>query len=271
MHSFVTSDGVKLAYYIDDFTDPWRRAPVLVMLHSAMSSARRYFSMVPSLARECRVIRLDNRGHGRSEIPPEERAFNKERLARDAVELLDRLELDRAHFLGSSAGGYIAQQIAIHHPERAKSLALFGSTPGFKGEQGKGWLRDAEQRGMRTAFRETIAERFPVEEVDPGLIDWFMDEICRNDLNYLKRFIGYWSDTDFMDEVGAIRCPTLIVVPGAVTIGSGSLYGEMHKRIRGSEMVVYENARHNIWDYLPERCANDALGFLKRHFAGEFK
>jgi pimeloyl-ACP methyl ester carboxylesterase len=263
---FRTSDGIEIAYYVDDFTDPWTQPETLLMLHPAMSSARRYYSMVPGLARRFRVVRVDTRGHGASQIPPSSLPVNKERLTQDALELLDYLRVDAPHVLGASAGGYVGQQLAIHHPHRVKSLALFCATPGFKGEQGKRWLRDAAQRGMRAAFGETINDRLPVGEADPQLIAWVLDEICKNDLDFLARFVGYWTDTEFMDELSAIKCPTLIVAPGAEPIGAISIYDEMIKRIRGAELVVYENARHNVYDYLPDRCVADVLKFLARHF-----
>ena len=71
---------------------------------------------------------------------------------KDALELLDHLKLAKTHVIGVSAGGYSAQQLAIHHPDRLKSLVLFCSTPGFKGEQGKRWLRDAAKRGMHHLY-----------------------------------------------------------------------------------------------------------------------
>jgi pimeloyl-ACP methyl ester carboxylesterase len=269
--TFTTSDGIRLAYYIDDFTDPWRNAPTLLMLHSAMSSAKRFYSMVPGLARHCRVIRLDSRGHGESEVPPPHVAHSRERLNQDVLELLDRLGIDSTHILGGSAGGYTAQLLAIHHPGRVKSLVLLSATPGFKGDQGKRWLRESAQRGMRAVFAETVDERIPAAEADPGLIEWVLGEICKNDLKWLERFIGLWTDTWFMDEVSKIHCPTLIVEPGAHTIGTGSAFAEMEKRIPKAERIVYENARHNVFDYLPDRCAADTLAFLKKHFPGEFQ
>jgi pimeloyl-ACP methyl ester carboxylesterase len=264
--TFKTSDGVDIAYYIDDFTDPWKPAETLVMLHPAMSSSRRFYSMVPGLARRFRVIRVDTRGHGASQIPPENLPVNKERLMKDALELLDHLKLAKTHVIGVSAGGYSAQQLAIHHPDRLKSLVLFCSTPGFKGEQGKLWLRDAAKRGMRAVFGETINDRLPVGEADPKLIAWVLDEICKNDLAFLTRFIGYWTDTDFMDEIHSIKCPTLIVAPGAEPIGAVSLYDEMMKRIKDAELIIYENARHNVYDYMPDRCVADVLKFHDKRF-----
>jgi pimeloyl-ACP methyl ester carboxylesterase len=267
--NFNTSDGVRIAYCVDDFTDPWKKAPVLVMLHAAMGSSRRFYSMVPGLARRFRVVRLDTRGHGESQIPSASLTLDKARLAQDVLEALDHLGLDRAHVLGNSAGGYAAQQLAIHFPARVQSLVLYGSAPGFKGEQGKRWMADAAVRGMRPVFGETINDRFPIGQVDQRLVDWFMDEICKNDLAWLARWFGYWTDTEFMDEVSAIACPTLIVAPGAEPIGSVSAYAEMQKRIKNSQLITYANARHNICDYLPDACVADALAFYRRHFPVE--
>ena len=267
--TFTASDGVKIAYYVDDFADPWKPSNALVMLHAAMGSAKRFYSMVPGFARYFHVVRLDTRGHGGSQVPPPDTAMNKQRVMEDVVEALDHLGIDSAHVLGASAGGYAAQQLAIHRPGRVKSLALFAATPGFKGEQGRRWLNMAAEQGMRKAFGDTIGERFPVGDCEQGLVDWFMDEICKNDLAWLARYIGYWTETDFMDEVEKIRCPTLIVKPGGEPIGLPSLYGEMKKRIKNSELVTYEGARHNVYDYLPERCVKDTLAFLRKHFPAE--
>jgi 3-oxoadipate enol-lactonase len=59
MASFITTDGLRLTYIIDDFTDPWKQAPVLLLLHAAMGSAKRYYAWVPALARHYRVVRMD--------------------------------------------------------------------------------------------------------------------------------------------------------------------------------------------------------------------
>ena len=93
--TFTTSDGIRLAYYIDDYTDPWKPAPTLLMLHSAMSSAKRFYSMVPGLAKHYRVIRLDSRGHGESEVPASGVPHDKWRLNKDVLELLDALGIDK--------------------------------------------------------------------------------------------------------------------------------------------------------------------------------
>src|SRR5215467_9817081 len=113
MNTFTTSDGLRLAYYIDDFTNPWAKAPRVLLLHAAMGSAKRYFGWVPHLCRAYRVVRLDLRGHGASQVPPTDRALTLERLVTDVVELLDHLGLGATHIVGNSAGGYLGQQLAM--------------------------------------------------------------------------------------------------------------------------------------------------------------
>ena len=182
------------------------------------------------------------------------------------LELLDHLKVDAAHFLGISGGGYLAQQIAIHHPARALSLLLFASRPGFKDSKGAAWISEMERIGLRAFIAETLEERLPIHELSQKQIDWFLDEIARNDEALVKRFVLYMTTQYWMDDVARIQCPTLIVAPAGDAIGNASAYADMHQRIKGSELVTYDVANHNICDYLPDRCARDARGFLKRKF-----
>jgi 3-oxoadipate enol-lactonase len=59
MMQFQASDGIRLAYNITDFTDPWTEPATLILLHAAMGSSRRFYAMVPPLCRRFRVVRLD--------------------------------------------------------------------------------------------------------------------------------------------------------------------------------------------------------------------
>lgn len=266
MHLMSTSDAVRIAYYVDDFTDPWIKSQTLFVLHSAMSSARRLYAMVPHLARKYRVVRMDLRGHGSSEVPPSDRPLTLERLTQDVLELLDHLQVEKAHFLGVSGGGYLAQQLAIHHPQRVASILLFASRPGFKDSQGASWIPEMERKGLRAFLAETISDRLPLEHVGQAQVDWFLDEMSRNDPAFVKRFVLYMTSQYWMDDLAKIRCPTLIVAPGGETIGNASAYAEMQRLIPSSQLLVYEDACHNIGDYLADRCARDALDFLNRSF-----
>jgi 3-oxoadipate enol-lactonase len=266
MQSFVASDGIRLAYYIDDFGDPWKNPPVLLLLHAAMGSARRYYAWVPPLARHYRVVRLDLRGHGASEVPPPARELRLERLVDDVAELLDHLGCKSAHIVGNSAGGYLAQRLAMLRSERTRSLLLFASTPGLKQSQAPSWIPQIEARGLRAFLAETIMERLPLAEVDPGLVEWFLDEAAKNDPAYIAKFVLLMASHDWSDQLDRIRCPTLVVVPGAEPIGSPANYEPFRRLVRDVEMRVYEGAPHNICDAFPDRCVTDVLDFLARRF-----
>src|SRR5947207_14583796 len=110
---FRTSDGVGLAYYIDDYTDPWRQADTLLLLHAAVGHAKRFYAWVPGLCRHYRVVRLDLRGHGVSELPPESSRLDMDRLFADVTALLVHLRVEACHILGNSAGGYTAPYLAL--------------------------------------------------------------------------------------------------------------------------------------------------------------
>jgi 3-oxoadipate enol-lactonase len=266
MTQFAASDGARLAYYVEDFTDPWKSAPSLLLLHAAMGSSRRYYAWVPRLSRHYRVVRMDLRGHGGSEVPPADRALTLERLVTDVIELMDHLGVGSAHIVGNSAGGYLGQQLAMNHGDRVRSLMLFGSTPGLKNSQAPSWIPQIEQKGLRGFLAETIAERLPLDTADPGLIEWFLDEAAKNDAAYIGKFVLLMASYDWSGELARIGCPTLVVVPGAEPIGSTANYEPFRRLVPDVEMRVYEGAPHNICDAFPDRCAGDVLDFLTRRF-----
>jgi len=260
---YSTRDGFRIAYRIDDFTDPWTTPRTVLLLHAAMGNMQRWFRWVPRLARQFRVVRMDLRGHGASQMPSRDQPFSLDQLVGDAKQLLDVVGCDTAHVVGNSAGGYVGQQLAIRHPERVQSLALYGSTPGLKHSKANTWIPRIQKIGLKQFLIETIDDRFDAT-ADPQLVRWFIDQAGANDPAFIARFVGHMCTHDFMGELQRIECPTLIVAAGRESIGEVSAYDRMHERIKRSSLIKYDVAGHNIGDQYPDRCVDDLLQFLTK-------
>ena len=98
--------------------------PLVMILGMGQDTATWDFQ-ISEFSKHFRLIVFDNRDSGRSSRCSE--TYTMEAMARDTIGLMDYLEIDRAHLLGTSMGGMIAQQIALMAPERVRRL-IFAST-----------------------------------------------------------------------------------------------------------------------------------------------
>ncbi|MGH9030945.1 MAG: alpha/beta fold hydrolase [Acidimicrobiia bacterium] len=118
MHTTLADDGTVIAY------EAWGRRdgePVL-LIQGLGTDSRGWALQRLAFGRRYRCFAVDNRGVGRSGRPPG--PYDLSEMARDALAVLDAEEVDRAHVIGASMGGVIAQIIAVLHPERVQSLVL---------------------------------------------------------------------------------------------------------------------------------------------------
>src|ERR1700754_4416007 len=101
--------------------------PPLVLSNSLGTTLEMWNPQVKALEEQFTVIRYDTRGHGASELP--DGPYDIEDVGRDVLDLLDHLEIERAHFAGLSLGGMTGQWLAINAPERLDRLVLLCTSP----------------------------------------------------------------------------------------------------------------------------------------------
>jgi len=125
MKTVTRPDGAEIAWY-----DEGSGSPVLLIMGLAYPAAA-WFRQVPVLAERHRVLTVDNRGCGGSGDAPGA-PYTVEQMTGDCLAVLDAAGVDRAHVVGISMGGLMAQELAMSYPERLRSLSLLTTHPGMR-------------------------------------------------------------------------------------------------------------------------------------------
>jgi len=109
-------NGINISYKVEEQREP------LIMIMGFTATRSGWSSQVPYFRKYYRVITFDNRGVGKSDKPPG--PYSTKMMADDTVKLMDYLGIEKAHIMGASMGGMIAQELAINYPERVMKLVL---------------------------------------------------------------------------------------------------------------------------------------------------
>jgi pimeloyl-ACP methyl ester carboxylesterase len=123
---YASNGTLRIAY---ELQGTMRRRPWLVLIHGMGFDRSGWDPVLPALRRRFRLVLVDNRGTGRSDRPAG--SFAVADMVGDVVAVLDAAGIGRAHVLGASLGGMVAQELAITRPERVAQLVLACTTPGW--------------------------------------------------------------------------------------------------------------------------------------------
>jgi pimeloyl-ACP methyl ester carboxylesterase len=109
-------NGININYRVEGQGEP------LVMIMGFSGRRSGWIRQIPFFRKHYRVITLDNRGVGKSNKPPG--PYSTRMMADDTIGLMDLLGIEKAHIMGVSMGGMIAQELAINYPQRVMKLIL---------------------------------------------------------------------------------------------------------------------------------------------------
>jgi len=241
--------------------------PPLVLVHGLGDDHRAWRKALPALALRHRVLLYDFRGHGGSSVGEADGTLGQ--LAADLVNLLDELEVERAHLCGFSLGGTIVMRTAIDHPERVARL-LPVATSSRVGRSAADWYAARAELVRRQApeLRATLEEdtravyaNAPEEFAD----GWLMRSQSTADPR------GYGNACAAMAALNAqpldpeltrIQAPTLIVCADRDQHCPPRAAEIIQAGIPGSRMELIEGAGHPIPVEKPEALARLILDFL---------
>jgi 3-oxoadipate enol-lactonase len=263
----------ELHYELDDYTDPWREAPYLILQHGYGRSGRFWYSWVPYLARFYRIVRPDVRGLGQSSAQFDlEREFTLDACVADLAAIIDHLGADSVHFCGESMGGILGIALAATHPARVRTLTLV-STPVYISSATKqtyalGHQSEADAQramGMQAWVAATNrTTRFP-PETDPDLLAWYEKEFASNRADVqmaMSKLLHGVSAASFLPRVEA---PVLGLYPTAGPITSAEQEQQLVANIRNLRMVHLPSQFHKVQLLFPAACANQLLHFASQH------
>ena len=146
MPTLTTDDGVRLA-----FEDTGSGTPV-VFVHEFAGDLRSWEPQVRHLSRRYRCITWNARGFPPSDVPDDTGAYSQDRARDDVLAVLDALDIERAHVVGLSMGGFATLHFGLAHPGRARSLVVAGVGYGAEPDQRERFRSEADitARVLRT-------------------------------------------------------------------------------------------------------------------------
>ncbi|HEV2062508.1 MAG TPA: alpha/beta fold hydrolase [Solirubrobacteraceae bacterium] len=215
-----------------------------------------------ALAEDFEVIAYDHRGVGRSSRVDE--GFTLEQLAEDAARLLDATGIERAHVTGISMGGMVAQDLALGHPDRIRTLVLGCSYAGGEGSAltppgtferlAEAWQSGDRERALRTGWEINVSEQFASREGEYE--KWReMALTLRVPLAIIRLQLQAIAQHDTSARLGEISAPTLVIHGTDDQMLPAANSRVIADAIPGARLEELDGVGHLFWWEQPERSA----------------
>lgn len=215
-----------------------------------------WYRVRPVLAERHRVITFDNRGTGRTGAVAG--PYPIEVMAADAVAVLDAAGVRRAHVLGISMGGLIAQELALTHPERVASLVLAATHPGgsatvLPAPEVMELLRTRADLPLEQSYRATIpvayAATTPAEVIDADIAARLANPTTPE--GYTNQLVGGSAYGGAADRLPTLGAPTLCLHGSADQLVPPANSETLASLIPGARLQFIEGAGHMLFSDAP--------------------
>ena len=257
---FTISNGTRIYWEEAGSGDP------LLLIMGLGYTHEMWHRTLPVLTPHYRTIVFDNRGVGRSDVP--EGAYPIAQMAADAVAVLDTAGVERAHVLGVSMGGMIAQELAIDYPQRVRRLILGCTACGGPHAVGAApkvlevlmaRARMTAEEGARAMIPYIYDKSTPRERIDEDLA--IRLRTFPEAQGYMGQVQGImaWSCYERLDR---IQSPTLIIHGETDELVPPENARVLASKIAGSRLVMLPHASHIFVTDQPEASHRAMVEFL---------
>lgn len=241
----------------------------LILLHGLNGDSTGWALVMPEFSKRYRTIAPDARGHGGTGKP--DRPYSIKGFAEDLYEFMKALQIPRAHILGLSMGGAIAQQFALDHSEMIQSLVLVSTFSYIDDQAGRAFdrlKRSLAAGGYPAFFDEVVKLAFTPRYIaaNPGpLADLKAKRIAINSPAAIGRATDACLAFDLKNEIARISLPTLVLSGREDVFTPIHLAEQIHQAIPGSEWKIMEGVGHNLYIEKGPQMAQIIMDFLGRH------
>lgn len=241
---YVTSQGARLYY------EQYGEGAPLLLLHGNGGSIAYMAPQIAWFATKYRVIAMDCRGRGKSELGPDSLTY--EQMATDIDVLLGHLQVDSAYVVGRSDGGILALLLGIRYPKRVKRIAAFGAnaTPDtsalFPGTYAR-ILADRRHADAMLAAHDTS-------------MDWHLVQQRNRMMEFQPRLTAA--------DLARIQCPTLVLSCDRDVIREEhTLF--LYRSIPHANLCIFTGRTHRITKEDPELFNSTVDDFFRRPYRGD--
>lgn len=225
--------------------------PPLVLLHDGLIHSKGFDHQVEYFKKRFTLIRYDRPGYGGS--PPPENDISHVATLKD---LLDQLAVERAILVGGSAGGRIALDFALVHPEMVHALALVG--PALSGFE---FTEHMWYRGWRNEWGDTPEEMIAFWEHDLWLIApenhearrFFRETLKASPTNLKNYEVENLDEIQAIDQLAEIEVPVLVIIGEADIADNHAVAGIIQTGIPNAQREVVTGSGHLVYFEQPEK------------------
>jgi pimeloyl-ACP methyl ester carboxylesterase len=255
---------ISIEYYVEG------SGPPLLMIMGFSGQASSWSERFLELLRpHFQIVRFSNRGTGLTDKPQVE--YSAPMMADDAVGLLQELGIGKAHVLGISMGGMIAQELVLNHPERVRGLVLGCTTPGWsKGVPPSQEIMALLMPTPGVSLEEQFRNAWPAI-VTPQFVERereFLEEMLRvglenvTPMNTMIRQAAAIQAFDAYDRLPQIQAPTCVIHGDKDLLVPPQNGDILRERIPGSILRTVSGAGHMFFWEKPKESAQAIVEFL---------
>ena len=259
-----TVNGIRIYYEEQGQGEP------LILINGLAFPMDLWFAQIRELAKNFRVIALDNRGIGRSDKPDEE--YSIPLMASDAVGLLKARGIAKAHVVGLSMGGFISQEIALAYPDVVNRLVLVAT--GMGGARSQELGRPFWEKATAAITGKSPADVYRTDMTlmaAPGFAENHPDLLDQSVALRMKHpqplfaFLRQYAACSVFDNNSRaqnISQPTLIILGKDDPLFPIELADDFRDKLPAAKMIIYENCGHAILLEKADQLSCDIREFL---------